>query len=274
MHYSRSPASKLLYLPTELLSRVFMWIQEIADAACLCLSDGRLFEVGFPRFVELQRTTFASWADRRVLCLGEYTRDHDYPEAVEGIVAAQIQEFFDGDDEDNAQHEDDDENETKYFVEMVEEHYERADRYFSTYKSCRSSDDYFQYRLRKDRQAYFSLCQEEYDGDDKVLCNLSKGEYVRGEPVAKLEEEADTTLDYLSLFTTRPPNLGHALFSRICWSSDDSTSLVYAGGIHRGSWAGDRFEVTTMARLRRGIDWKDVSDEVVDFLRKVWKAEE
>ncbi|KAJ7656631.1 hypothetical protein B0H17DRAFT_1098305 [Mycena rosella] len=37
--------------------------------------------------------------------------------------------------------------------------------------------------------------------------------------------------------------LGHLALMRICWSSDPSVSMSGAGDIHRGQWAGDRFDI-------------------------------
>ncbi|KAG8988825.1 hypothetical protein FRB94_000382 [Tulasnella sp. JGI-2019a] len=80
-----------------------------------------------------------------------------------------------------------------------------------------------------------------------VLCNLSKREYVRQQAV-----EAHGCAGF-----------GAFLLSRICWSSDSSVSMAYEGDIHRGIWAGDRFEITTIDALRGGeTNWKDISDEM------------
>ena len=72
------------------------------------------------------------------------------------------------------------------------------------------------------------------------------------------------------------PDLGHALLSMICWSSDGSISMEYEGDLHRGEWVGDRFEVGSMDDLREAkdfADWVDVSKKVVKILDKIWKSE-
>ncbi len=75
--------------------------------------------------------------------------------------------------------------------------------------------------------------------------------------------------------------MGKVLLSQICWSSDDSMSLSYDGPVHRGKWAGDRFEYTTLERLRdlkpveggeKG-EWEDVSDEVIGEVAAIFRAE-
>lgn len=98
----------------------------------------------------------------------------------------------------------------------------------------------------------------------EVLCNISKGEYVRRAalPDIALDLEDDVSL-------------AHALIVQVFWSSDPSCDFDIPEEHHerilRGPWAGDRFCVTTrknMPQLAPGVGrWRDVSDEVVGFLR-------
>ena len=96
---------------------------------------------------------------------------------------------------------------------------------------------------------------------DRVLCNLSKGLYVRE--------------DAIPLFEGDQFNICQALLSRIIWSSR-GTDLCYKDAkdpIHRGKWAGDKFEVTaTGNRLRRGIKWRDGSKAIVDRIEAISRA--
>ncbi|KAG8983390.1 hypothetical protein FRB93_007294 [Tulasnella sp. JGI-2019a] len=94
--------------------------------------------------------------------------------------------------------------------------------------------------------------------EDSVLCNLSKRMYVRQE-----------TID-----AHGKAGMEEFLLSRICWSSDSSVTMKYEGGIHRGVWAGDRFEITTMDRLKGGADgWKDVGEEMGKEMAMLWETE-
>ena len=98
--------------------------------------------------------------------------------------------------------------------------------------------------------------QSEYDW---VLCNLTKKEYV-------LKKTA--TKDGLSF--------GDFLVSRISWSSDSSMQIAYYGkeALHRGVWAGDRFEITTTDRMQGGIEsWTDVGDAMAKVLDEIWDAQ-
>ena len=102
-----------------------------------------------------------------------------------------------------------------------------------------------------------------------VLCNISKGEYVRR-----------AALPDIALDVGENVSLAHALIVQVLWSSDPSCNFdipeEYDERIARGPWAGDKFCITaedTMPELAPGIgEWKDVSDEVVKFLR-LWLYE-
>lgn len=93
-----------------------------------------------------------------------------------------------------------------------------------------------------------------------ALCNLSKKEYVRADEIARMTKS-----------TCRGPwikhtvNLGMVLLLRTTWSSAELVEIKDPkGDMHRGVWAGDRFEITTLNRLKGGQKgWKDVSMVVV-----------
>jgi hypothetical protein len=71
---------------------------------------------------------------------------------------------------------------------------------------------------------------------------------------------------------------GEIVLSRISFSSDSSVSMRYAGDIHRGVWAGDRFDIVGSEWLE-GLDvdtaaaWVDVSDEVLKEVEGIWRSE-
>jgi hypothetical protein len=78
-----------------------------------------------------------------------------------------------------------------------------------------------------------------------ILRNLSKYEYVREEAVkvASVEGMGDN-------HSSKKIGLGQVVLSRICWSTDDSCAMSYYDkDIHRGMWAGDRFDITTINQV-------------------------
>ena len=107
-------------------------------------------------------------------------------------------------------------------------------------------------------------------GGHWILRNLSKYEYVREEAVkvASMEGTAD-------IFSSEI-GFGQVLLSRICWSTDDSCAMCYDKDIHRGVWAGDRFDITTINQVvvkDSGKQWTDVSDEVEKEMTEIWVSE-
>ncbi|KAJ7644684.1 hypothetical protein FB45DRAFT_999645 [Roridomyces roridus] len=66
------------------------------------------------------------------------------------------------------------------------------------------------------------------------------------------------------------------VLSRICLSSDPSISMSYEGDLHRGAWAGDRFDFDDeewLDELEEGNGWTDVSDEILKEVEAIWRSE-
>ena len=84
-----------------------------------------------------------------------------------------------------------------------------------------------------------------------ILQNLSKRVYVRSDTLSVTGSDAFC-------------GLGRVLMARICWSSSDTgTSQEYKGGLHRGKWAGDRFDIIKLRDLDSSAGkWEDVTKEV------------
>ena len=108
-------------------------------------------------------------------------------------------------------------------------------------------------------------------GGHWILRNLSKNKYVREEAikVAGLKGMSDNRL-------SKEIGLGQVVLSRICWSTDNSCAMgYYDKDIHRGVWAGDRFDITTINQvgIEDGRKWTDVSDEVAKEMTEIWVGE-
>ncbi|KAI1795039.1 hypothetical protein LXA43DRAFT_61815 [Ganoderma leucocontextum] len=101
----------------------------------------------------------------------------------------------------------------------------------------------------------------EYLEGPNVLCNMSKGEYVREDKLVVWE------------MGWRRVTLAQALLSRICYSWDPSISMrcgeEYIDKLVKGPWAGDRFRITSadeMPPVKGEKKWKDVTKEVNTLL--------
>lgn len=97
---------------------------------------------------------------------------------------------------------------------------------------------------------------------------MTTNEIVRADAIAlKPELIHGPNIDHLGF--------GEVVLSRICWSTSNSVSMADTTNISRGVWAGHRFDITTIKRHEseaKGIEWRDVSDEVAREITEIWEA--
>ncbi|KAI0083760.1 hypothetical protein BDY19DRAFT_616340 [Irpex rosettiformis] len=264
-HRSASPESKLFCLPDELLLMIFNYVNILADAACLCLADGRMFAVGFPRVIELQAAAYANWAGCCVVCIGEYAEDNDLPKYVQKLFEHHRKMLCEEDTNPP--------DEQAVWYDTYNRHFQRVTSGGLTGHHFPRGLEMMETEPSKGFgqlwAPYTEMMKPKYESPHPwVLCNLSKGEYVRVDAVAAL-----TNYNGHKPFIAGDIDLGHALLSQICWSTDDSIAMGYEGDLHRGRWAGDRFVVLPMNKLDTRKTWQDVSDEVTKILVKIWECE-
>ncbi|KAG5653997.1 hypothetical protein H0H81_008579 [Sphagnurus paluster] len=105
---------------------------------------------------------------------------------------------------------------------------------------------------------------------DYVLRNLTTKEFVRGDAIRDLRKN----VRYPRL---RQLSFNHVLLARITWSSDPSLSMPYEGPLHRGVWAGHRFDISEIGTVFDGQQsmgsWKDVSEVVLREMCDIADAE-
>jgi hypothetical protein len=102
------------------------------------------------------------------------------------------------------------------------------------------------------------------NGPDWILRNLTNREFVRRSVVARIHERDEPPTSYGA-------GLGAVLLSRIGWSSDPSTG-VYWGIVHRGIWAGHKFDVTLLEAIEGDVGWTDVSDSAYEDIKCMWQS--
>ncbi|KAI0058873.1 hypothetical protein BV25DRAFT_1829623 [Artomyces pyxidatus] len=237
--------NKLGYLsfPPEIILAIFDHVESLQDAVCLCLTNSLLWTIGQERVDLLLSQTIAPWAGDRIICIGDHSQSNDMPPTA---------------------------RETGEQISVLSSTYETVlgplDR--------RPSDE-LQSRMTSAAWAKLRARMTEpptWAADSAwVLCNLSKREFVLAEDIAKLTKRAAQ-----GPFSPGGVSLGTALLSRICWSSHGSTAMSYEGNIHRGVWAGDRFQITTtdrLERLKEAGPWTDVGQSVVQEIKEIWKSE-
>ena len=89
-----------------------------------------------------------------------------------------------------------------------------------------------------------------------ILRNLTTQEYVRSEAIAiRPKYIHGPNIDFLGF--------GEVVVLRTCWSTSEVGTVKSIPEMHRGPWAGHRFDITTLDRHRLStlgqLQWKDVS---------------
>lgn len=110
-----------------------------------------------------------------------------------------------------------------------------------------------------------------YSEENFVLRNLSKLEYVRGAALANCGKRWPNEL-----------NFGRVLLMRVSWSSDSSVAMIDpTKNMHRGPWAGDRFDVVKVENMHiipdhvAGVSdgpWRDVSEDLLCEVHAIIEA--
>ncbi|CAL1697004.1 unnamed protein product [Somion occarium] len=266
----------LRVFPDEIISLILKSIETKEDIARFSLANIYVFYIGYEVLQRRYMAERPSWAGGRLICVGDYARIEDLPPGV----------FTKEEVEDMKQYQDNllDPAEsigslhhylpaTYPFRRRVELGFDYGTIHrlmMEIRKSERTSSEYRSriYNALSELGSPRLLYKSEHPW---ILCNLSKMQFIRFAAVSELHGyKPEDPLQFI-----HPGfSVGTLLVSRICWSWDSSTSLCYKGAIHHGVWAGNRFEVTTMDRLRPtegGKEWKDVTDEVVDEAIGIWK---
>jgi len=266
-------------LPQELLVHIFEDIDDVASVVCLTLVNTLFYALGYECLVDRHRqaTLAATWIGDRLICLGDYSHYDDLPENV-----------FTAD-------------ELSLMKDAAENPWQGIDALSGDNKRSRDSklfDAAFWDKMQimglvncplAEQKRLLTLVHVEemntFDVDigrpDWALFNLTTYEYVRADAFSILYAEMGPE-ERKAMKENQGPlvgdNLGFSelIGARICWSSDDSISMAYEGELHRGVWAGHRFEITTLDRIQgpqNGKVWKDVSDEVMKELKAIWVSE-
>lgn len=264
-------------------------MDNFADVMCFSLADAYLFCVGFDRMVEMQIKHITAGVGTRLICLGFYTPDLDFPESIAPFVKQEVEDFLENHDVPSEWDCDSVDDEDRGLFKLIASETYGRNWYLEVGPIQVVSWDE-EYELRQmipttatDNNAFmraFSniLWPNRWDKVEMplALCNLSKRQYVREAAVEDLvtalkarKDKNSTEKGYGPM-----PTLWQALLFQICWSSDPSVAMSCTHDIHRGAWAGDRFEVNYLDELEKAedfADWVDVSEEVVCILDDIWE---
>ncbi|KAJ7645111.1 hypothetical protein DFH06DRAFT_1476976 [Mycena polygramma] len=280
---SLDATAMLVNIPAELAHEIFSYLADFCDLLCLSMSCQVLWEIGREHMYRHIAAVVAdhSWVDGRIICVGEFLQNEDIP----GIFTpAEKVEFFRYATLEEYRRETDDTsipntatpseiaellrtNERELWYYPFRRNHARQTMFdqaallmpcFSRFVHAR--------RFRSNLQLFMNLFEDREFAPRppavvRVLRNLSRRQYVRESALTEL------TAKYPKI------GLGEVVLSRICLSSDvDVRNLTYDGGIHRGVWAGDRFDIVAAKWLEElGDDpsWTDVSEEVLEEMGSI-----
>ncbi|KAJ7092940.1 hypothetical protein B0H15DRAFT_833021 [Mycena belliarum] len=264
----KSTACHLLRLPTELLHAIFELLVDIVDAICLGLTCQTLWNIGRRRMEkEMQElATLLSWAGDRLICVGDYLEDGDMPPGL--LTADEEAEFLDP-LTDAFWHRDDEVAVASTKVPSLHRLNAIGRMMWTPHRAsrCITLGD-FEVAEQLFDQCAWNIQHLTRNKQLRVLRNLSRRQVVF---------EAD-------LFELRKqPNMGECWFTnlvlmKICWSSDYTANIrgqEYLK-IHRGDWAGDRFDIVTEPDFIRECagpgeeEWTNVGNELLKEAEELW----
>ncbi|KAL1633269.1 hypothetical protein SLS58_011158 [Diplodia intermedia] len=250
-------------LPAELHDLIIDHL-DMDDVFNLCISNRYFWNIGLGRIRDYIMSHLGTWADERIVCVGNGVPDADYPPAMytdderaryrEQLDEMNLWEFHEYEEFIHVGR-----------VDVPDTFYRQLKRpdtasdlpQLGSYASCVLAE------ARPDLRSFYPVDQP------WILRNLTTKEYVRSEAIAlKPEHIHGPHIDHIGF--------GEVVMSRICWTADGAEIGMEPGNIRRGVWAGHRFDITTLARHNKETkkdDWRDISKEVAEELAKIWETE-
>ncbi|KAI0783465.1 hypothetical protein C8Q75DRAFT_736800 [Abortiporus biennis] len=255
--YIRTSLGQLNRIPLELLDMVFAAVDDIVDLACLCLVNYHMLNVGRKHF-DMHLRKHRTWTGDRLICLGSSTKLKDLPP---DLLTPEERVYYRKKDQENSM--------GGLFYDILEILYDhsRNPRY-------RVPADRLQGMQLNEKLILWDLTDPIYPIDKSwVLCNLSKYQYVTARAISQYTSGKSVKGPY---FCSKSIGFTQVLVSQICWakSADKEIQGSKDTPLHKGRWAGDRFEITTMDRMKHlegGEEWKDVSPMIIQDLEAIWR---
>ncbi|KAI0694399.1 hypothetical protein C8T65DRAFT_666856 [Cerioporus squamosus] len=301
-------SSALFVLPPELLDAIFSALIELQHTVSFAVTCRYLLSVGRSRILGALREFYSPWAGCRLICIGSKTKEGDLPANLltsqerEEMREWSLRGDTTKDDEDtDGSGSEDDEPMGKGFLGYIYSRYRLAlSRVWTLHRSdgalllldamkrgeadrnqpghphptfesdCRLFSTVFGLQLDPmPPRSHVPLWAPQYPTGTRVLCNLSRAEYIREDRMT------------LAWGPRRGVAWVHVLLSLISWSSDPETGLPmskeHAKNFHRGRWAGNRICMAVLEQLPdtghragAGRDGKDVSEDTDKLLRDIW----
>ncbi|KAJ6450942.1 hypothetical protein C8R47DRAFT_1329801 [Mycena vitilis] len=255
-----APASNALAftnLPVDMIHEIYSHIPRFRDVICLSATCQALWEVGRSHIYSLIVSAAAryGWTGERILCVGDYLDNEDIPDGI--LTEEEMSEFTnDGDN-------------TLYHYPFSGT---RGGYGFAMWEMWMAWG--VDKRLKKNWDGYRcltllgALINQSYRApplaSPRILRNLTRKAYVRESALLDLKAR------YAGTEIARSIGFGSALMTRIC-SSSNPASLGWDKPIHRGAWAGDRFDIVESSGWHDET-WLDASDDVLKDVEDLFSS--
>lgn len=241
-------------LPVELQASVFEELQDPTDVFSLCLCSIHFWMVGVRRLkaLHIEYNLRENFAGDRIIFLADHL--NKFPEGM--LTDAELEKY--------PRHVYEHEPPPTYFD--YGEIMQRCPIYDPKTRTCRWRCLY-KYVLWMGIEG--TTRHHAKPDSPWALRNLSKKVYVRADKLALKPEHIGP-----EPWTIKGMSFGSLVASRTAWSSDLSIATTHLNNnpaMHRGTWAGDRFDIVDIHDVEEG--WVDVSAEAKDGLGKIWKLE-
>ncbi|KAF8916443.1 hypothetical protein CPB85DRAFT_285168 [Mucidula mucida] len=292
----------LCHLPCELQNIIFSKVDDPVDVFAFCLTASYFWRIGLPHFKALyiaHAGDCQDWRGDRLICMGDYATDCPEGLFTDAELEMMKEEFCYDYDYDASR--------MRHIVIYPSrsisdvrwptyEFYKRCTlkdwnpwarpprpvlknpRLAAAIAKFRPVDDEpsndlpeWLPRYKYDFSAWrdMELPQASSSDDPKkprALRNLSKKVFVRESALA-LTRNGSSSVYHMSF--------GSLVLARIAWSTDPDMRMAYCEShdIHRGIWAGDRFDVVDIDAMEDGDGWTDVSAAARKELEEIWESE-
>lgn len=287
------PRNTFCTLPPEIYGLIFSYLN-LVELACVSLTTPCLLGITQETVHLYLRSLLGTWAGEKIVCAGDEGTPGDYPP---GLFSAEEEEDFkktslvliynsDGETDGTFDFaKDGEDGEPLNLYSLSERPGTRIDGDISFRRISQKVYDKCMERTLKVNGVYpgswMAVLDKRHDicVDRSPFVPTDEAWILRNLTTKEFATSAGIALD--ANFIDGPfiegIGFGEVVMSRTCWSSSASTSMSYKGQMHRGVWAGHRFDITTRRRHDESTkdeegEWKDVTKEVASEIAAIWKS--
>ncbi len=242
-------------LPIELIEKVFNEVDDVNDMVCLCISSKDLLRIGQKTCISRIAETEGRWVGARLICIRDIGQ---WPKA---------RRILDPPTRSTGSNREDAIDLAPLYKKIVAPDISLLDiendnsscatggRYGAYLQQKRPQPELRKWLLSKLELELFRRFENETEEPSSpwVLCNLTKRHYVVYDDIRNMAWD----------------ELAQVLITQICWAPGGQSG-GWKTAPQQGRWVGDRFEITTLDRLRRGVKpWVDISEELLGELEAI-----